>query len=317
MEAFPRPSDQLCRDLFEISLPFLKDHAQKLKIEGISTSFFQNTVIPLGVYFNFLPQKEKPYLICFTGGQGSGKTTLSYFLQVLLRKACARKSIAFSLDDIYKTREDREVLAKSVHPLCRVRGVPGTHDIQLGLDTLDALSVAEPNTLTSIPAFSKLLDQRKSKVNWEIFKGRPDFIFFDAWCGGARPVSENDWMPPINDLEIEEDPDGVWSKWSNRELAGDYQRLFERFDLLVTIKLPNMEDVYESRWLQEQTLAKTLIEAELREKIMTRAQVDRFVMHYERLTRYVQEEIPAYADIVIERDSRFNYCFSKVPKRNQ
>ena len=313
MEKFPRPSDQLCEDLFEISLPFLEDRAQELKIEGISKGFFQNTVIPLGVYFNLLLQKEKPYLICLTGGQGSGKTTLSNFLQLFLRRACGRSSISFSIDDIYKTREDRELLAKTVHPLCKVRGVPGTHDVQLGLDTLDALFTAKSNTLTPIPAFSKPLDQRESKVNWEVFKGRPDFIFFDAWCGGAKPVSEKDWQPPMNALELEEDPDGVWSKWSNKELAGGYQTLFDQFDLLVVIKVPNIDHVYQSRWLQEQTLAKTLTDSELKKKIMTREEVNRFVMHYERLTHYVQEKIPNFADIVIERDAIFNYCFSKVP----
>ena len=41
MEKFPRPSDQLCEDLFEISLPFLRDHAERLKIEGISKGFFR------------------------------------------------------------------------------------------------------------------------------------------------------------------------------------------------------------------------------------------------------------------------------------
>ena len=313
MEEFPRPSDQLCKDLFEISQHFLKDYAQELKIEGISKDFFQNMIIPLGVYFDLLPKKERPYLICFSGGQGSGKTTLTNFLQFFLRKACERSSISFSIDDIYKTREDRELLAKTVHPLCKVRGVPGTHDIQLGLDTLDGLYAAKQNTLTPIPAFSKSLDQRESKVNWEVFKGRPDFIFFDAWCGGAKPVSEKDWKPPMNDLELEEDPDGVWSKWSNKKLAGDYQTLFDRFDLLVVVKIPNIDHVYESRWLQEQTLDKTLTDPELKKKIMTREEVDRFVMHYERLTHYVQEKIPDFADIVIERDAKFNYCFSKVP----
>ena len=130
---------------------------------------------------------------------------------------------------------------------------------------------------------------------------------------GAKPVSEKDWKPPMNALELEEDPDGIWSKWSNKELAGDYQRLFDRFDLLVVIKVPNMDHIYQSRWLQEQTLAKTLTDPELQKKIMTREEVDRFVMHYERLTHYIQEEVPAFADIVIERDDRFNYCFSKVP----
>ena len=313
METFPHPSDQLCEDLFEISLPFLKDRARELKIKSISKGFFQDTVIPLGVYFNLLPQKERPYLICVTGGQGSGKTTLSHFLQLFLRGACGRSSISFSIDDIYKTREDREVLAKTIHPLCKVRGVPGTHDVQLGLYTLDALFTAESNTPTPIPAFSKPLDQREKKVKWKVFKGRPDFIFFDAWFGGAKPVSEKDWKPPMNDLELEEDPDGVWSKWSNKELAGDYQTLFDRFDLLVVIKVPNIDHIYESRWLQEQTLAKTISDPELKKKIMTREEVNRFVMHYERLTHYVQEKIPDFADIVIARDAEFNYCFSKVP----
>ena len=238
---------------------------------------------------------------------------MSNFLQLFLRKACGRSSIGFSIDDIYKTKEDRKRLAKNVHPLCRVRGVPGTHDIQLGLETLDSLLAAGPSTLTPVPAFSKPLDERKPKSTWQVFKGRPDYIFFDAWCGGAKPVSEKDWIPPMNALELEEDPDGIWSKWSNKELAGDYQRLFDRFDLLVVIKVPNMDHIYQSRWLQEQTLAKTLTDPELQKKIMTREEVDRFVMHYERLTHYIQEEVPVFADIVIERDDRFNYCFSKVP----
>tara|TARA_B100001750_G_scaffold168765_1_gene137191 strand:+ start:338 stop:1279 length:942 start_codon:yes stop_codon:yes gene_type:complete len=311
---FPRPSDQFCEDLFEISLPFLRDHAERLKIESISTGFFQDIVIPLGVYLNLLPQKEKPYLICFSGGQGSGKTTLSHFLQLLLRKAYGRSALGFSIDDLYKTKEDRKRLAKDIHPLCEVRGVPGTHDIPVGLKVLDSLFSARPSTLTPIPAFSKPLDERKPQSAWQVYEGRPDYIFFDAWFGGAKPLPGKDWKPPMNLLELKEDPDGLWSKWSNKELAGDYQRLFNRFDLLLMIKLPNMDDIYHSRWLQEQTLAKTLTDAELHKKIMTRKEVEHFVMHYERLTHYVQEKIPDIADFVITRDKRFNYRFSKVPE---
>ena len=83
---------------------------------------------------------------------------------------------------------------------------------------------------------------------------------------------------------------------------------------MLIIKLPNIDDIYHSRWLQEQTLAKTLTDAELNKKIMTRKEVERFVMHYERLTHYVQEKIPDFADFVITRDAGFNYCFSKVPE---
>ena len=92
-----------------------------------------------------------------------------------------------------------------------------------------------------------------------------------------------------------------------------YDALFNRFDLLLMIKVPSMEHVYESRWLQEQTLAKTLKDPELKKKIMNKQEVFRFVMHYERLTRYILEEMPSFADIVLERDKGFNFSFLKTP----
>ena len=89
-------------------------------------------------------------------------------------------------------------------------------------------------------------------------------------------VPEENWLPPLNKLEREEDPDGIWSKWSNNELAKDYQTLFSRFDLLLMIQVPNMEFVYESRWIQEQTLSKTITDPALKEKIMSKEEVYRF-----------------------------------------
>ena len=85
------------------------------------------------------------------------------------------------------------------------------------------------------------------------------------------------------------------------------------FDLLVMIKVPSMEFVYQSRWIQEQTLAKTVTDPELKKKIMTKDEVYRFVMHYERLTHYILEEIPKFSDIVISRDGNFNFSISKTP----
>ena len=117
----------------------------------------------------------------------------------------------------------------------------------------------------------------------------------------------------MNDLEKEEDPEGVWSKWSNRELEKDYQELFDRFDLLLLIKVPNMDFVYRSRWIQEQTLAKTIKDPALKKKIMTKDEVYRFVMHYERLTHYVLEELPGLSDIVLARDESFKFSFLRLP----
>ena len=313
MSLFPDSNNSECRGLFEDTKKSLNELAKNLEISSVSNSFFTEIVIPLTSFFNSLEKRDHPYFICFTGGQGSGKTTLSEFVQLALQEGYKKKSLGFSIDDIYKTPEEREDLAKSIHPLCKVRGVPGTHDVKLGLDTLNSLVRAQPSTLTSIPSFSKPLDQHYPKETWREYKGKPDFIFFDAWCGGARPVSTENWKPPMNILEKEEDPKGIWSKWSNTELAGDYQILFERFDLLLMIKVPSMEHVYESRWLQEQTLAKTLKDPEIKKKIMNKQEVFRFVMHYERLTRYILEEMPSFADIVLERDKVFNFSFLKTP----
>ena len=91
----------------------------------------------------------------------------------------------------------------------------------------------------------------------------------------------------MNKVEKEQDPDGIWSRWYNNELAGKYQELFNRFDTLIMIKVPNMEHIYESRWLQEKTLEKNLSNEQIKKKIMTKDEVIHFVMHYERLTRYV------------------------------
>ena len=313
MTSFPEADSKDCIELLEQSIPILDSLSEEMKINYVQPDYFKNIVIPLSAYLLNLPQKKKPYFIGLSGGQGSGKTTLSDFIQLVLYAVSKKSVTGFSIDDIYKSPEEREKQSRKIHPLCKVRGVPGTHDVQMGLKVLESLCNASEETLTPIPSFSKPLDRHKPKEDWKVFRGRPDFIFFDGWCAGARPISEKEWKPPMNDLEKEEDPNGVWSKWSNKELAGDYQDLFRRFDLLLMIKVPGIEYVYKSRWLQEQTLEKTLKDPELRDKIMTKEEVYRFVMHYERLTHYILEEMPSFSDMVLERDEEFNFSIIKTP----
>ena len=314
MSKFPKSNDTDVYNLLEDSTDILFKLAEQLKIENLNKQYLSDIVIPLSLYFhNHFPKSEKPYFLCFTGGQGSGKTTLSFFVQKVLTEILNRPSMGFSIDDIYKSQEERKSLAKEIHPLCYVRGVPGTHDINMGLDLIEKLSCAKPNTVTRIPSFCKPEDQHYPQEIWPTYRGKPDFIFFDAWCGGARPVPEENWSPPFNKLEMEEDPNGIWSKWSNKELSKDYQTLFSKFDLLLMIKVPSMDFVYESRWIQEQTLAKTISDPALKDKIMTKEEVYRFVMHYERLTHYILEELPSFSDIVLSRDGEFKFSISKTP----
>ena len=91
--------------------PNLLKLAKKLYIDDISDNFFLEIVIPLSVYLNSFQKRDIPYFIGLTGGQGSGETTLSIFIQKILIDVFKKRAVGFSIDDIYKTKEDREKVA--------------------------------------------------------------------------------------------------------------------------------------------------------------------------------------------------------------
>jgi D-glycerate 3-kinase len=101
---------------------------------------------------------------------------------------------------------------------------------------------------------------------------------------------------PVNRLEAEEDPGGVWRREVNRRLATDYAELFARIDLLILLKGENFEVVRANRRLQEEKLA---LGNPGGVAIMDDTALDRFLMHYERLSRWQLQEMPSRADIVI------------------
>ena len=103
------------------------------------------------------------------------------------------------------------------------------------------------------------------------------------------------------------DPDGQWWQWWNGELGHHYQDLWEQINFLIMIKVPDIETVIDSRWRQEQNLAHQLTNPHEKRGLMSRDEIKRFVMHYERLTLHVLKEVPALADVVIHRDKNFHY----------
>jgi D-glycerate 3-kinase len=154
-----------------------------------------------------------PALIGIAGSQGSGKTTLA--------RAAARAAgaAAFSLDDVYLTKAERQAMARRVHPLFATRGVPGTHDLGLAEHTIEALAAGGR---TAMPSFDKLADDRRLQAQWPVFDGRPAAILFDGWCVGATAEAQAALAAPVNDLEAREDADGVWRRAANAALAGPY-----------------------------------------------------------------------------------------------
>ena len=189
-------------------------------------------------------------VVGLTGPQGSGKTTIAGELPGLLGARGLRAAV-LALDDLYLPKVDRQRLAAEVHPLFATRGVPGTHDIGLGLEVLEGLQQGAP---TRVPSFDKAVDDRRAPDAWAVMADPVDVIVFEGWCVGARPQSPEELVQPVNDLERERDPDATWRRHSNQVLAGDYQRLFGRIDLQILMLPPNFDVVLAWRLQQEREL---------------------------------------------------------------
>lgn len=237
-------------------------------------------------------------VVGINGAQGSGKSTLCDFLGLVLAEAYGCKAAAFSIDDIYKTRAERERLSREVHPLLLTRGVPGTHDTGLGLATLRKLKSAAPWTLTALPCFDKAKDDRRPEPEWPRFRGRPDVILFEGWCVGSVAQPDAALAEPVNELERDEDPDGAWRRHVNERLQGEYTALFGELDRLVMLRVPGMESVFQWRSLQERKLA-ARTGPDAGHRLMAAPALRRFIMHYERLTRHNLAEMPARADLTL------------------
>lgn len=230
----------------------------------------------------------RPFVLGLCGAQGSGKSTLAAGLAERFERTAI-----LSLDDLYRTKAERVALARTTHPLLATRGVPGTHDVALGLATFDALGRGEA---AALPRFDKACDDRAPTGRWGHAPAGTRLLIFEGWCIGAQPQPEAALIEPINALEREEDAGGLWRRAVNAALAGEYQRLFARIDRLMLLAAPGFEVVRGWRIEQERELrARAAPDAP---GLMGDAEVARFIQHYERLTRHILAEMPARADCV-------------------
>jgi D-glycerate 3-kinase len=234
-------------------------------------------------------------VFALSGLQGTGKSTLAAQMAALAQ-AQGKHAVVVSLDDLYLPRAARQQLARQVHPLLATRGPPGTHDVALGCALLDALRAGEP---VRLPRFDKLADDRLPPGQDQLVATPVDLVIVEGWCLGTPAEAEADLAAPINALEREDDAHGIWRRHCNRALARDYPALWQRFDGLWFLQPPGFAVVREWRWQQEQALA----QARQRPVSMDRAGVDRFIQHFERVSRQVLRTLPALADRVIALDA--------------
>jgi D-glycerate 3-kinase len=250
---------------------------------------------------------DRPLLIGLNGSQGSGKSTLAALLVQLLADVHELRALDLSIDDFYLSRRSRQALAEQVHPLLATRGVPGTHDVSLLLETLQQLTAA--NTAVAVPRFDKASDNRLPASEWQRVAAPFDVVILEGWCMGTPAQSDEALHAPVNDLEANEDPDGSWRRYVNRQIRERYQALYDLMDLWIMLQAPSFECVYGWRRQQETRLAESLLEQDRgvysKTRVMSDRQLSRFVQHYQRLTQHALAELPG----------RVHYLFRLDPER--
>lgn len=286
------------------------DHVLRLwqelaKTELLPPQWLADTVrhvTPLAVSLAGLhADRQQPLVIGINGAQGTGKSTLAKALSLMLDNRFHLKTTILSLDDFYLSHAARQHLGQSVHPLLVTRGVPGTHDITLALDTLHRLRCSSDDV--ALPGFDKASDDCTAAGDRHHTRAPRDVIILEGWCIGVSPQTEAELVEPVNALEINEDSDASWRRYVNNRLAADYQDMFAGIDYLIMLKAPSFDCVLEWRSLQEAKLAaRHADQPQPGSRIMTPDTILRFIQHYERLTRHCLATLPAQADAVLQLD---------------
>jgi len=258
-------------------------------------------LIPVSFWIANKANKKKPLIIGLAGGQGSGKTTISSILNLILQKYFKLNVFKVSIDDFYKTSKDRKLLSKNKHPLLKTRGVPGTHDIDLMLRFFKKVKSKNFKNL-EVPKFNKAIDDRCKKSLWYKLKSKPDVVIFEGWCVGAKAQTIKQLKKPINSLERVYDQGAEWRSHVNNQLKTKYKTLFKQLDGLLYLKAKNFNLLRNWRLKQERKLwIQTKNKKNL--KIMSSGDVINFMQTYQRITQQMFKDALKSSSIIMSLNS--------------
>jgi len=287
----------------------VKEYMRFLKSQEVLSEPFKDKIGQLNNFYTPLCKKiKKIYLIKkrtiiigLSGGQGSGKSTISKILQIVLKRGLNLETVIFSIDDFYKTYYERKKISSKISSLFLTRGVPGTHDTKLLYKCIKNLKKKKFKKI-KIPVFDKSIDDRLSKDKWMIINKKPDVVIFEGWCVGVKAQKKKDLIKPINRLEKLEDVKKIWRFKVNNEIEKNYKKIFNLIDKLIFLKVPSFRYVLKWRMLQE----KKLRASSKGTKVMNKKEINRFIMFYERLTKHMLKNLSkdAYSIIKIDKSHK-------------
>ena len=269
---------------------YIQENLKKLTNKNFSKKYISQFIIPIINKIN--NSKDNKFIIA--GSQGAGKSTLAKIFKLVLENVYKKKVMLLSIDDYYLSKNKRNKLSKNIHPLLITRGVPGTHDI-VALKN-DIINFQKKNFPISTPRFSKLKDDISSKKN--IIK-KAEILLLEGWCCGSPSINKKYLFQNINRLETIFDKNKKWRQYYNSQLMKDYKKVFSLFDQQIYIQPPSFSYILKWRYAQEKNNA-----LKSRNKdFMNKKDLQKFIQHYEKLTKWMMKTMPAKADILIKIDS--------------
>ena len=269
---------------------FIQENLKKLTNKNFSKKYISQFIIPIINKIN--NSKDSKFIIA--GSQGAGKSTLAKIFKLVLENAYKKKVMLLSIDDYYLSKNKRNKLSKNIHPLLITRGVPGTHDI-VALKN-DIINFQKKNFPIKTPRFNKLKDDISSKKN--IIKNA-EILLLEGWCCGSPSINKKYLFQNINPLETIFDKNKKWRQYYNSQLKKDYKKVFRLFDQQIYIQPPSFSYILKWRYAQEKNNALKSRNKDL----MNKKDLQKFIQHYEKLTKWMMKTMPAKADILIKIDS--------------
>ncbi|KAG0306233.1 hypothetical protein BGZ98_002741 [Dissophora globulifera] len=211
--------------------------------------------------------------------------------------------LAFSTDDLYLPFQDQEALRQKFkdNHLLEFRGLPGTHDIQLGESTLRALcdaneqvrqaqgshtaaSSSSSGVFVSIPSYDKALHSGRGdqvpRDQWPRVEAPIDVVLFEGWSLGFKSIHDPAQLQAIYQQHSTFPPYYLAKhpfssiETVNRLLEAYEREWYSYLDVFVHLSAPNLTTIFKWRAEQERDLWMQ------KGKGMTEEQVKEFVSRF-------------------------------------
>ena len=267
---------------------FIQKESLKLFKKKFSKKYVKIKILPIIIHLENSESKK----VLIGGSQGIGKSSLIIIIKKTLEKFFNKNVLALSLDNYYLSKDERKSISNKEHELLITRGVPGTHNIKKLVNDIKRF---EKNIYPiNIPLFDKLIDNRLNKYQ-KIYK-KCNILILEGWCCGCKDINKNYLFKNINSLEKKFDTKYLWRKFYNNKLKKEYKLLFNLFDETIFLKAPSFKYVLRWRIKQEKNNSSNLSNS----KKMSNQEIELFIQHYEKITKWMLKNYSKFANIVLK-----------------